>query len=47
MTAEAVDNGESEKVTTANTVPPSEEEVAVSSVTKAAGGEIFTMQQII
>nr|XP_020461189.1 granulins-like [Monopterus albus] len=40
-TAQAVDNGGSEKspeVTTVNKVPPSEKEVIVSSVTKAAGG---------
>lgn len=36
-----------EKVSAANTVPLSEEEVAASSVTKAAGGEVFTMQPII
>lgn len=46
MTAEAVDNGESEKVTTAKTVHLSEEELTVLSVTKAAGGEIFTINLI-
>ena len=44
VTAQTVVVGGSEKspeLTTANTVPPSEKEVNVSSVTKAALGEIL------
>ncbi|KAK2833033.1 hypothetical protein Q5P01_016922 [Channa striata] len=37
ITAQTADNG---RATTANTVSPSEEEVSVSSVTKAAGGNV-------
>lgn len=45
MTAEAVNDG-SEKHPKV-TVPPSKEEVSVSSVTKAAGGEICIMHHLI
>ncbi|XP_019950288.2 granulin a [Paralichthys olivaceus] len=38
VTAEAANDGESEKVTTAYTVPPSEQEASVPSVTKGVGG---------
>lgn len=48
VAAETIDDGGSEKapeVTTANSVPPSEKEVSVSSVTTDAG-KIFILHQI-
>ncbi|XP_023269731.1 granulins-like [Seriola lalandi dorsalis] len=44
VTAETVNDGVTEKapeVTTANTIPPTEQEVTVSSVTKGAGGNVI------